>query len=282
MALKLRPKSEICLIMTDFSKLKIKILLDGIKISSKSERCLIDSLAFDNICPATVADLKVTAANNFWRYVSMKKTLAMLMLAAMMLSTGCGNNTMQGAKQDAQEAAQKVEQKVDEAKSDAAAKIDEAKSDAAAKIDEAKSEAQDVADDAAQKLEDVAADVNGRMVALGGLVPGSTTLDDVKAMFGEATAVDGKVMTFVDGLKVTLDDANKVKEISTTGADFDTPEGIYVGASEYALNEYCGPADAIRQIANGAEYEYFSGDKKSKIVYTAQNGIISEIKCSLK
>ena len=222
----------------------------------------------------------------------MKKSLAVLMLAAMLLATGCGNKTMDGAKQDAQDAAAKVEQKVDEAKSDAAAKIDEAKSDAAAKIDEAKSDAaakademksdaQAAMDDAAQKLDDAAANLQGRMVALGGLVPGSTTLDDVQAMFGEATAVDGKVLTFVNGLKVTLDDANKVKEISTTGADFDTPDGIYVGASEYALNDYCGPADAIRQIPNGAEYEYRSGDKKSKIIYTAQNGVISEIKCSL-
>ena len=229
----------------------------------------------------------------------MKKCLAALMLATMLLATGCGNNAMDGAKKDAQEAAAKVEQKVDEAKSDAAAKVDEAKSkadeakdvatakvdeakDAAtAKVDEAKDAAQSAMDDAAQKLDDVTADVGGRMVALGGLVPGSTTLDDVQAMFGEATAVDGKVMTFVNGLKVTLDDANKVKEISTTGADFDTPEGIYVGASEYALNDYCGPADAIRQIANGAEYEYNSGDKKSKVIYTAQNGVISEIKCSL-
>ena len=229
----------------------------------------------------------------------MKKCLAALMLATMLLATGCGNNAMDGAKKDAQEAAAKVEQKVDEAKSDAAAKVDEAKAkadeakdvatakvdeakDAAtAKVDEAKDAAQSAMDDAAQKLDDVTADVGGRMVALGGLVPGSTTLDDVQAMFGEATAVDGKVMTFVNGLKVTLDDTNKVKEISTTGADFDTPEGIYVGASEYALNDYCGPADAIRQIANGAEYEYNSGDKKSKVIYTAQNGVISEIKCSL-
>ena len=101
-------------------------------------------------------------------------------------------------------------------------------------------------------------------------------------MFGEATDVNGKVMTFVDGIKVTFDDANKVKEISTMSADFDTPEGVYVGASEYSLNDNCGPADAIRQIPNGAEYEYISGDKKSAVVYKAQNGVITEIVCSLK
>ena len=236
----------------------------------------------------------------------MKKTFAVLMLAAMLLSAGCGN-TMDGAKKDAQEAQQKVEQKVDEAKDKAneakdaaAAKVDEAKADATAKVDEAKDAAKDAAKQATEnaeaKIDEMAADanaainatdameeaMNSRMASLGGLMPGSTTLEDVQAMFGEATDVNGKVMTFVNGLKVTLDDAKKVKEISTTSADFDTPEGVYVGASEYSLNDYCGPADSIRQIANGAEYEYFSGDKKSKTVYKAQNGIITEITCTLK
>lgn len=225
----------------------------------------------------------------------MKKALAVLMLAAMVLSAGCGN-TMNGAKKDAQEAAQKVEQKVDEAKDkvdeakkDAEAKVDEANQaadDVAAKVDEAKDAANQAADDAAAKVDELADDLSdafvGRTVALSGIMPGSS-IEDVEAMFGEATAVEGNVMTFIDGLKVTIDEATqKVKSISTTGADFDTPDGIYVGASEYSLNEYCGAADSIRQIPDGAEYEYLSGDKKSKVVYTAQNGIITEITCSLK
>lgn len=214
--------------------------------------------------------------------VTMKKTLAILMLAAMMFSAGCGNNTMDGAKKDAQDAAQKVEQKVDEAKTDAQAKVD----DAAAKVDEAKETAAAKVDEAAQKVEEVADEiqdaVDGRTVALNGITIGSS-LDDLTAMFGDATATEGDVLTFVDGLKVKLDDAKKsVKEISTTGDSFETPEGIYVGASEYSLNDNCGPADAIRQIPNGAEYEYFSGDKKSKVVYKAQNGVITEITCSVK
>lgn len=212
----------------------------------------------------------------------MKKSLALLMLAAMLFtSAGCGN-TMNGAKKDAQEAAQKVEQKVDEAKD----KVDEAKKDAEAKVDEAKDAANQAADDAAAKVDELADDLSdafvGRTVALSGIMPGSS-IEDVEAMFGDATAVEGNVMTFIDGLKVTVDEATqKVKSISTTGADFDTPDGIYVGASEYSLNEYCGAADSIRQIPDGAEYEYLSGDKKSKVVYTAQNGVITEITCSLK
>jgi len=113
-------------------------------------------------------------------------------------------------------------------------------------------------------------------------MPGSTSLDDVKAMFGEATEVNGKVMTFVDGLKVTVDDANKVKTITTTSPSFDSGDGVYVGDADYALNDYCGPADAIRQVSDGVEYEYNSGDRKSVVIYKAQNGIISEITCSLK
>lgn len=222
----------------------------------------------------------------------MKKTFALLMLATMLFSVGCGNQAQDAAK-DAQ---QKVEQKADEAK----AKVDEAKdaakqtaddaankaaSDATAKVDEMKSDADKMAKDAAAKVDEVATDVtsmmNERVIALNGIKPGAS-LEELKTVFGEATSVDGNTMTFADGLKVVLDGANKVKSISTTTEAFDTAEGVYVGASEYSLNDYCGPADAVR-VANGvAEYEYNSGDKKSIVVYKAQNGVITEIICSLK
>ena len=225
----------------------------------------------------------------------MKEVLTALMLAAMILSTGCGNNAMDGAKKDAEEAAQKVEQTANDVKDAANAKVDEAKDaanqaadDAAAKVDEMKSDAENIAKDAADKADSMANDVKdalaaeGRTIALNGVMPGAS-VDDLTAMFGEATSVEGNVMTFVDGLKVTLDDATKtVKEISTTSNAFDTPEGIYVGADEYLLNDYCGPADATRKIDGGAEYEYNGGDKKSKVIYKTQNGVITEITCSLK
>lgn len=215
----------------------------------------------------------------------MKKTLAVLMLAAMILSVGCGNQAQETAK-DAQ---QKVEQKAEEIKDDAEKKADELKQDVAEikdttadKVDELKSDAEDIAKETVDKLDSVADEISERTVALSGVMPG-TSLDDLKAMFGEPTATDGDILTFVDGLKVTLDSAKKVvKEISTTSDSFDTPEGIYVGADEYLLNDYCGQADATRKIENGAEYEYNSGDKKSKVIYKAQNGIITEITCSLK
>ena len=243
----------------------------------------------------------------------MKKIFAVLMLATMLFAVGCGNQ----AKDAAKDAEQKVEQaadatkdaanktadeaakKVDEAKDaagkaadDAAKKADEMKQDAAAKVDEAKDAAgkaadatKDAANQAADKVDEMAKEMtsmmNVRVIALGGLMPG-VSVEDVQSMFGEPTSTEGNVMTFADGLKVVLDTAKKVKSISTTGNAFDTPEGMYVGASEYSLNDNCGPADAVR-VANGvAEYEYNGGDKKSVVVYKAQNGVITEITCSLK
>ena len=228
----------------------------------------------------------------------MKKTFAILMLATMLFSVGCGNQAQDAAK-DAQ---QKVEQTANEAKDkaaeikdDAAKKADEVKQDAAdmkdaaeSKVDEMKSDADKMVNAAADKMDSVASDMKdaisleGRTVALNGVMPGAS-LEALEAMFGTATATEGDVMTFVNGLKVKFDNATKkATEISTTSNTFDTPEGMYVGADEYLLNDYCGPADTVRKIADGAEYEYDSGDKKSKVVYKSQNGIITEITCSLK
>ncbi|MBD3880120.1 MAG: hypothetical protein SR1Q5_10705 [Quinella sp. 1Q5] len=220
----------------------------------------------------------------------MKKTFALLMLAAMLLSVGCGNQAQDAAK-DAQ---QKVEQTADAAKD----KANEVKDDAAKKVDEAKDVANQAADDAAKKVDEMKSDaatkadkmksnvenalaVEGRTVALSGIMPG-VSVEEVQSILGEATKVEGNEMTFVDGLKVVFDGAKKVKSISTIVDAFETPEGMYVGASEYSLNDYCGPADSVRKITNGAEYEYNSGDKKSIVVYKAENGIITEIICSLK
>lgn len=229
----------------------------------------------------------------------MKKTFAVLMLAAMLLATGCGNKTMDGAKQDAQDAAAKVEQKVDEAKDkadaakqdaaakvdeakqDAAAKVDEVKQDAAAKVDEAKQDAANAMNDAAQKLDNAAANVKGRLIALGDVSPGMT-LDAAKQLFGEPTAIDNDEFVFQNGMVVETDPAGKVEEVSITQAGVPTAEGVEVGMFDYALNEHCGPADAIEMDDGAVEYKYFGGDRISKTVYITRGGIITKIKCSIR
>ena len=208
----------------------------------------------------------------------MKKTLALLMLAAMLISTGCGSNTADGVKKDAQEAQQKVEQKVDDAK----AKADQAKKDATQKVDEAKKDAATVANDAAQKVEQVAENIKGRLIALEGVKPGMT-LDEVKKIFGEPTSTSGDNVTFGNGLTVETNDAGKVNDVRVTQAGIRTPEGVEVGMADSALNEYCGPADKIDIEGDGeVDYKYFGVDGMSQVTYTTRNGIITEIKCSLK
>lgn len=59
--------------------------------------------------------------------------------------------------------------------------------------------------------------------------------------------------------------------------NFNLPE--LVGMNEDFLKTYFGVADDVRKIT---EYEYNSGDKKSKVVYRAENGIITEAICALK
>ena len=223
----------------------------------------------------------------------MKKTLAVLMLAAMVLSTGCGNNTMDGAKKDAQDAAAKVEQKADEAKDaaakkadEAAAKVDEAKDvankaagDAAAKVEEVKS-------DAAQKLEEISEDAKAMRESMGeisfnGIVPGFS-VDEVKEAYGEPVRTSGdsgEELVFMNGAIVNVDTNNAVKSVRLTTGDVETPEGVAVGMSEYVLNDAYGMADNVKKLADGAEYEYDRGvNKIAKLVFTTKDGIISEIR----
>lgn len=201
----------------------------------------------------------------------MKKILAVLMLAAMLLSAGCGNNAANNAKKDAQDAAQKVEEKVDEAK----AKADEAAADAKAKVDEAAAEAE-------QKLEEVEAGAEAMREAMseisfGGIFPG-VTADEVREVYGEPVETSGEQLVFENGAIVNVDTNNNVKSIRLTTGDVETPEGVAVGMSEYVLNDAYGTADNVKQIAEGAAYEYLRGANKiAKLVFTAKNGIITEI-----
>ena len=209
----------------------------------------------------------------------MKKTLALLMLAAMLMSTGCGNKVEDAAK-DAQ---QKVEQTATEAKDAAAQKADEAKDaatkaadDAAAKVDEAK-------DAAAQKIDEISEGAKAMResmseISFNGIVPGFS-VDEVKEIYGEPVETSGEELVFANGAIVNLDTNNMVKTIRLITSEVQTPEGVGVGMSEYVLNDAYGMADNVKKLADGAEYEYYRGkDKVAKLVFQTKNGFISEIR----
>lgn len=206
------------------------------------------------------------------------------MLAAMVLSAGCGNNAMDGAKKDAQEAAAKVDEakneaaaKVDEAKNEAAAKVDEAKNEAAAKVDEAKDAAVAKVDELTGRAKAMRESMNE--ISFNGIVPGFS-VDEVKAIYGEPVETLGDKIVFTNGVVIEVEDDNKtVESVHLTTDEVKTPEGVAVGMSEYVLNDAYGPADKVDKESDGVEYEYYLGmNKVAKIVFKTKDGIISEIK----
>ena len=220
----------------------------------------------------------------------MKKTLALLMLAAMLMSTGCGNKVEDAAK-DAQ---QKVEQTATEAKDAAAQKADEAKDaatkaadDAATKVDEAKDaaaqKAGEVKDAAEQKIDEISEGAKAMResmseISFNGIVPGFS-IDEVKEAYGEPVETSGEELTFMNGAIVNVDSNNAVKSIRLITSEVQTPEGVAVGMDEYVLNDAYGQADNVKKLADGAEYEYYRGKNKvAKLVFTTKDGFISEIR----
>ena len=110
----------------------------------------------------------------------MKKIFAMLALATMFFSVGCGNQ----AKEAATDAQQKVEQTANEAKDAANAKVDEAKDAANKAADDAAAKAGEVKDAAAQKIDEISEGAKAMResmseISFNGIVPGFS-IDEVK------------------------------------------------------------------------------------------------------
>ena len=209
----------------------------------------------------------------------MKKTLALLMLAAMLMSTGCGNKVEDAAK-DAQ---QKVEQTATEAKDAATQKADEVKDAANKAADDAAAKTDEVKDAAAQKIDEISEGAKAMResmseISFNGIVPGFS-VDEVKEIYGEPVETSGEELTFMNGAIVNVDTNNMVKTIRLITSEVETPKGVAVGMSEYVLNDAYGMADNVKKLADGAEYEYYRGkDKVAKLVFQTKDGFISEIR----
>ena len=188
----------------------------------------------------------------------MKKYFALLMIAATILSAGCGN------------------------------KVAEVKQEAAEEVHEAVTDVKKTADKVDRKVTEVtgttptpATNID-QQVLLGGVAPGMT-LDQVKQVLGEPTSVhDGDEFTFSNGVMIDLDDFGKVEEVKTYQAGVKTAGGISVGMTEQNLTAAYG-APAITENDDGMiEYKYFSRDGSVKVKFYISNGTIVEIKSSLR
>ena len=177
----------------------------------------------------------------------MKKFLAAIMLATMILSAGCGDK----AEDVKQEAASEVK--------DAAAKVEQTAAQIAgtptnATIDE--------------------------KFSLGGVAPGMS-FDEAKKILGEPTAQhDDDEFTFANGLMVDVE-RNAVEEIKIRQAGAKTGAGVEVGMTEQNLIDAYGRADSTGNDDGVVEHKYYSGDRRIKLEFNVSSGTIVEIKCSL-
>lgn len=193
----------------------------------------------------------------------MKKTLALLAVAAMMFTAGCG--AQKAAEDAANTATEKVEQAADAAK-------DAAETAANAMVVTAEDAAA-----AMQKIKE--GDKSG--IALGGVVPG-VKVDVVTEMYGQPIENDGTILAFENGLDAKVKD-NTVEEISTSYAGIPTPAGIEVGMEATELNyaDVYGTATAVEEKDGNTVYKYLSSDKKWAINFVTRDGRITSIVCGL-
>lgn len=230
----------------------------------------------------------------------MKKTLALLVFAAMIFSAGCGQTPkpVEDAKENANAAVEKVEQKVDETKKDAANKVDEMKKDAGAAADDAAAKVDETADKMKQDAENAANKVNDKVnemasgaankigemkttrdISLGGIMPG-IAVETAKSTLSNPVETNGDTLRFKNGLVVEVEN-DKVEKITAKTDDVKTAAGISVGMSEYSLNNAYGRADDVDVSRDKVEYTYYSDDKKSKIEFESVGGVITEIVAEL-
>ena len=126
------------------------------------------------------------------------------------------------------------------------------------------------------------ATVTRDQVMLGDIQPGMN-INEVTKIYGNPLQVVGDKWIY-KGFYIEIDDdrPNYVDEITTEDSGFATQEGIIVGMSEDVLNAAYGKADNIETESNGREYTYYSSDRRLKMEFKVQNGVITKIECSVR
>ena len=202
----------------------------------------------------------------------MKKTLALLAVAAMLISAGCGKTDKPAAEvqQNASEAVEQVQQTATEVKENAAETVDNAANNVQAMIDEAKTAMTNIKNGTSEKT----------IVALDGIVPG-INYETVTEIYGEPISFENQIVQFSNGLDLKVVD-NVVKEVSTMYDGIYTPAQVAVGMEETILKETYGDATSVENGDNGAvTYKYSSKDNNRALEFVTRDGKISEIKCIL-
>ena len=200
----------------------------------------------------------------------MKKTLALLAVAAMLFSAGCGktDKPAEEVKQDANAAVEEVKEKVD----DAAQATTEAVNNAANTV-------QSAIEDAKTAMANIqSGTVDKKVAALDGVVPG-INYEVITEKYGEPISYENQIVQFSNGLDMKVV-VNVVQEVSTMYDGLYTPADIAVGMVDYSLNDAYGDASSVTMGDNGGVvYKYT--DKNRTLEFTTRDGYITEIKCTL-
>ena len=129
------------------------------------------------------------------------------------------------------------------------------------------------------------ASVDKSAVALGGIAPGMD-FATVKAQYPDMRQIDDDSYSLGNGFVIELGERNRdiIEEVKVfAGANgIETPAGIGVGASAFALNDVYGKADKIEKDRYDTEYKYYTADRSMKMEFKVIDGVIRKIVCELR
>ena len=127
--------------------------------------------------------------------------------------------------------------------------------------------------------------VDKSAVALGGVAPGMD-FAAVKALYPDMRQIDDDSYSLGNGFVIELSERNRniVEEVKVSGGanNIETPAGLRVGSSAFALNDAYGKADKVDKDRYDTEYKYYTADRSLKLEFKVIDGVITKITCELR
>ena len=127
--------------------------------------------------------------------------------------------------------------------------------------------------------------VDDSAIALGDIAPGSS-LAAVKAKYPDMRQIDDDSFALANGFVIDVDEKNPdvIEEVKvySSASGIETPAGIGVGSSAFALNDAYGKADKIEKDRYDTEYIYYNSTRTKKLEFKVIDGVIRKIICELR
>ena len=126
--------------------------------------------------------------------------------------------------------------------------------------------------------------VDDAQIALGGITPGAS-FASVKEKYPDMRQIDEDGYVLSNGFVIDIDERNpdvivEVKIYANNGIE--TPAGLHVGSSAFALNDAYGKADKVDRDRYDTEYIYYNATRTKKLEFKVIDGVITKITCELR